>query len=377
MQSVHSQWITQLSTCPQVSWQLLQGSEQPFTCYSYLNILEQTHCVGQGTGWKPMHWLLWQGSQLLAAVPGYLKLHSFGEYVFDWNWAESYQQMGLDYYPKWISAIPFTPVTGARLLLAAGVDEQIVWPYLQTALSELGEQFKLSGSHWLFTPSEQRTPQPWLRRQHLQYHWHNRNYMQFSDFLSQLTSRKRKMINKERRAVAEYGISIRCVEGRDLTESMWQCLLACYQQTYLEHSGHEGYLNAQWFTQLRQQMSKYIMVSFAEHQGQLIAASLFFVGRDTLYGRYWGSLAYAKLLHFELCYYQGIDYCITHQLAHFHAGAQGEHKLLRGFEPTYCDSFHYLSDRRFAGALASLLEQEQRQVHEQYQHALSVLPYHR
>lgn len=375
MAGFQSGWIQTLQDCPKQQWQTLTQDNGPFVQYDFLRILEQSGCVGGDTGWQVCHWLMWHNDRLIAAVPGYIKYHSFGEYVFDWGWADGYQRSGIEYYPKWISAVPFTPITDERLLIAPDADEKLILQRLHSDLVQLSEQYHLSGTHWLFTPAHWQAPQDSIQRCQIQYHWHNKIYHDFDDFLARLTSRKRKMIKKERRAVADYGIEIEQINGDAMGPLHWQCLVQCYQQTYLEHSGHSGYLNEQWFALLRKHLSQQMMVVFASFDGQLIAASLFFKGKNTLYGRYWGSLAHAELLHFELCYYQGIDYCIKHQLSHFNAGAQGEHKLLRGFEPTYCYSYHHLEHPDFAKALAELLSQEREYITEQYQQALDVLPF--
>ncbi|CAG9295723.1 GNAT family N-acetyltransferase [Celerinatantimonas diazotrophica] len=375
MSEVKSGWIQNLDDCPKQQWQALVKECGPFVQYDFLNIFEQSGCVGANTGWQVCHWLMWDNEQLVAAVPGYIKYHSFGEYVFDWGWADSYQRAGVAYYPKWISSVPFTPITDERLLMAANVDAERVWQRLEHDLLQLRDKYHFSGMHWLFTPAHWQASESLMKRCQIQYHWHNQNYHNFDDFLSRLTSRKRKMIRKERRAVADYGIEVERLSGETMSERHWQCLVKCYQQTYLEHSGHSGYLNEQWFALVRKQLSQQIMVVFASYEEQLIAASLFFKDKDTLYGRYWGSLAHAELLHFELCYYQGIDYCIEQQLRHFNAGAQGEHKLLRGFEPTYCYSYHRLEHPEFSNALAELLNQERAYMTEQYQQALNILPF--
>lgn len=375
MSGVKSGWIQTLQDCPKQQWQMLAQEHGPFIQYDFLNIFEQSGCVGTHTGWQVCHWVMWDNGQLVAAAPGYIKYHSYGEYVFDWGWADSYEHSGVAYYPKWISAVPFTPVADERLLIAKGADLGQVWQQLEYDLLQLSEQHHLSGVHWLFTPANWPASENLIKRCQIQYHWHNQNYQNFDDFLSRLTSRKRKMIRKERRSVADYGIEIEQLSGELMSERHWQCLVQCYQQTYLEHSGHLGYLNEQWFALLRKQLNHQIIVVFASFEGQLIAASLFFKGKNTLYGRYWGALVHAELLHFELCYYQGIDYCIEQQIGHFNAGAQGEHKLLRGFAPTYCYSYHRLEHPEFSRLLVEFLNQEREYVAEQYQQALSILPF--
>ncbi len=355
-----------LSEIPADQWRALFAPEAgctlpfPFSRYEYLLALEQSGCVGPSTGWQPQHLLLEREGEPVAAAPCYLKSHSYGEYLFDWGWAEAYESHGLDYYPKLLIAIPFTPVTGPRLGLAAEQPLTAILPILTRALQQRCDQLGGSGYQLLFARRSlhqalQRLG--WLHRDEIQFHWFNRDYTDFDAFLATLTARKRKNILKERRSLGD--LTLRRLPGPAITPRHWSAFYAGYQQTYLKRSGHRGYLNRAFFTQLGQSMPEQLMLVVAEQAGEVIASALFFHDQHCLYGRYWAGLTERPNLHFELCYYQGIQYCIERGLARFDPGAQGEHKISRGFEPVLVHGSCDLRHPDFRRAIADYCRQEQ------------------
>ena len=340
---------------PADQWDAL-ASDQPSLSHAFLSALEESACVTPRSGWGPRHAALWEGERLLAAMPLYLKSHSYGEYVFDWAWADAYRRHGLDYYPKWLAAVPFTPVPGRRIL---GRDEASRRQLLALLLDEVRES-GASSLHVLF-PTDEETA--WLAeagleiRHGVQFHWRNAGYRDFDDFLGQLAQPKRKKIRQERRKVAEAGITFRILRGSEIGAEEWAFFHACYCRTYAEHAS-TPYLNLAFFTALGQRNADACVLMIAERDGTPIAASLFLRDADTLYGRYWGAVEFVPCLHFEACYYQAIDYAIREGLARFEGGAQGEHKLSRGLEPVRTASAHWIADPRFRDAVARFLAQE-------------------
>lgn len=381
-------WLDSLTHVTAEQWDALfdglddDGCTNPFCTHAFLLALELGGSVGEKSGWQGQHLTLWDDDVLVAAVPGYIKHHSYGEYLFDWQIADAYRQYGFRYYPKWIAAIPFTPVTGPRLgVLSPELAEQVL-PVLCDELKNHLEAGRWSGVQWLFTPlqlQEQLQGQGFLSRQGVQFLWHNRGYAAFDDFLQQLRSRKRKNIRQERQRVA--GLEIRVLQGTDLSEQHWQGVIDCYRATYLKRSGHQGYITEHSFALIRQTMAEHIVVfaAFGADQGNseshLMAAALCFKGTDTLYGRYWGALTHADHLHFELCYYQGIEYCIRHQLKFFDAGAQGEHKLARGFEPVIRHGSYLFAETPLGPAIARYFDTETQHLERYREQATEVLPF--
>ncbi|MCH1923577.1 GNAT family N-acetyltransferase [Shewanella sp. C32] len=380
------------------TWDDVMQPDTPFNCHSFLCALEQSGCASADSGWLPMHLVLYQQDELVAVLPLYRKLHSYGEYVFDWAWADAYERYQLAYYPKLVTAMPFTPATGVRLGIKQGVDRQTVFSLIiQVLQSELVEH---SSWHGLFMTEaeslewQQASLQPatmrastdaptqqarLLPRQGCQYHWHNRQYQSFDDFLEQLTSSKRKNIRKERRQVAEWDYRWR--SGSEISAAVWQRFFLCYRMTYLKRSGHGGYLNQAFFQSLSEFMAdsvKLLLVcAHGDEDAQAVACALYFHApdSDTLYGRYWGCLEEYDGLHFETCYYRGIDYCITHQLACFNAGAQGEHKVLRGFEPVITYSWHLIAEPAFEQAISEFCQAEIKQNQTYMLQLVAALPY--
>ncbi|MDC8830527.1 GNAT family N-acetyltransferase [Alteromonas gilva] len=358
-------------------WQQLSHCAGPFLQYTWLQLLEHTHCVGEGTGWQPAHWTATIDGELIAAVPGYIKTHSYGEYVFDHSWANAYHQHGIDYYPKWIAAIPFTPVTGPRLLARPETEEQHL-----TALINHIDNWAVnnahSSCHWLFNvPSQQANfeQRGFANRFSVQFEWNNRGYDNFEDFLTRLTSRKRRSIRKTRKQFDNPAINIERLSGDNLSKADMAFFVHCYQDTYLKRSGHKGYLTPAFFTALFDQFREHILLVKAQLNDTDIAAALFLFDNHGLYGRYWGCLEDINELHFECCYFQGIEFAIERNIARFNPGTQGEHKLLRGFEPIYCVSHHKMHDPRFHAAVSDFLQREKPIITDYFNQALDVLPF--
>ncbi|UTW44704.1 N-acetyltransferase [bacterium SCSIO 12696] len=344
-------------------WNHLLGCDYPFLQHRFLAALENSGSVCEDTGWQPRHLLLRDNNTPVAALPLYEKHHSWGEYVFDWSWADAYQRLQLPYYPKLLSAVPFTPATGPRLLMAPGCDTNTIIENMGAAIRDVAEQQEHSGFHLLFPNPEQdqqlRNLDFLQRRTGTQFHWLNRGYRCFDDFLSGFKARKRKTVQAERRKVAEHKLVLERLTGEQLNHSLWDQFYPLYHRTYLKRSGGTGYLNRDFFERIGNTMAEQIMVATArDADGSLVAAALFFHDQNTLYGRYWGTAMELDGLHFELCYYQGIEYAIEKGLQRFDAGAQGEHKIRRGFEPVETCSYHWLADERFNHAIADFLAQE-------------------
>jgi predicted N-acyltransferase len=359
-------------------WNTLATDAGPFLQYDFLAALENSGSVDNqttdDTGWEPMHLAFHdQDKNLVGAVPGYLKTHSYGEYVFDHSWANAYAQYGQNYYPKWIAAIPFTPVTLSKLLCEQDLHKELA----NTAVPYLKDNQHISSFHWLFnsvTDQDALDSQQLLSRYSVQFQWHNRSFATFDDFLSCFKSRKRKDIRKER-SKAQDNISISRLTGAGISAQARAIFYSCYQQTYLKRSGHQGYLTAQFFEEVFETMSDSIMLVLAQDENGPIASALFFYDHTGLYGRYWGALREVDGLHFECCYYQGIEFAIEKKLPLFNPGTQGEHKLLRGFEPTVCASAHYLHDQRFHSAVDDFLRRESQAIAEYYQQTALALPF--
>ena len=336
-------------------WNALAG-DQPFVRHEFLSALHETGCASPETGWAPYYLILRRGEQLVGAVPLYLKSHSRGEYVFDYAWADAFERHGLRYYPKLLSSIPFTPVSGPRLLAQTPEDRVT----LARGLIELAQGMKVSSLHLLF-PSE--TDLQALReagymiREGVQFHWRNAGYANLDDFLAALNHDKRKKIRQDRKKVHAAGITYRWLHGAQIDAESLAFFYRCYRHTYFTH-GNAPYLSAECFERLHRELLDAMVLIVALRDGQPIAAALNMRGGDILYGRYWGSLEFVSGLHFETCYLQSIDYCIQHGLTSFEGGAQGEHKMARGLLPTPTWSAHWIADARFAAAIEDFLERE-------------------
>ncbi|SDJ11680.1 hypothetical protein SAMN04488540_10550 [Ferrimonas sediminum] len=370
------EWLSRIDQLTASQWDLLFADAPPFCRYGYLNALERSGCVGGQSGWAPYHLCVRRQGQIAALAPGYLKRHSYGEYVFDWSWADAYQHHGLAYYPKWISAIPFTPVTGPRLRVAPGIQSESLLAAITPSLHHHGLSLGLSGMQWLFPrldESQALARQQWRQRLDIQFHWHNRGYASFEQFTDTLTARRRKAILKERRCRAT--LTIERFEGAAITPALWQQFFRFYQLTYAKRSGHGGYLNQPFFEALGQALAENLVLIMARRGDHWLAGALYLKDKECLYGRYWGCTEAIDGLHFELCYYQGIDYCIDHGLCRFDAGAQGEHKLRRGFEPTLTYSNHLVFHPQFDEAIASFVGQETERVLQRMQVYHRQLPF--
>ena len=344
-------------------WNCLAGHDNPFVSYGFLSALEHSNCVGQRSGWQPLYLLCYdEQDQLVGATPSYVKSHSQGEYVFDQGWAQAYERAGGVYYPKLQISVPFTPATGPRLLTLA--DRQDVKQALAQGLQELCHQLDFSSAHVTFANPQDHavlTQQGWLARHDEQFHWFNQGYASFDDFLNQLQSRKRKLIRKERASAVENGITIKRVTGSDLTETVWDIFYEFYMETASRKWGRP-YLNRNFYSYLGAALKDQIVLMIAYRSERPIAGAINFIGSDTLYGRHWGALEHHPFLHFEVCYHQAIDYAIEHGLKKVEAGAQGEHKLARGYQPVTTKSAHYIADPALRKAVADYLQHERHDV---------------
>lgn len=353
--------LESLGEIPSSQWNALVQDGNPFLRHEFLSALEHHRCVGERTGWLPRHLACFDDQgQLLGAAPLYIKSNSYGEFVFDWGWAEAYRRHGLPYYPKLVSAIPFTPATGQRLLLAPSAQRPaIARALIEHALEETRE-LGCSSLHWLFTTPEDMGPllaQGLISRLGCQFHWHNPGYRDFQDFLDTLTAKKRKNIKRERRLVQEAGLELQILRGTEASETQWRSLHAFYCSTFHRLGGMPT-LTLPFFQEIATTMGEQILLVLAREGHRAVAGAISFQSETTLYGRHWGCRADYDSLHFEACYYQGIDYCIRHGLQRFEPGAQGEHKISRGFLPVLTRSAHWLVHTGFREAVADFLRRE-------------------
>ncbi|MFV0276041.1 MAG: GNAT family N-acetyltransferase [Parahaliea sp.] len=376
--SLQAAFIPSLAQVDAASWDAVAGSDYPFLRHHFLHGLETSGCTTGDSGWQPCHLLLRDGDALVALLPLYLKSHSWGEYVFDWAWADAWRRLGQDYYPKLVSAIPFTPATGPRLRCAEGYSQAQLWPTALAALRDFAGEEALSSWHLLFpehTTSDALRELGCPQRLAVQFHWLNQGYGSFDDFLASFASRKRKNLRRERARVAEQGISLRRLQADEISPAHWARFHHFYQITYAKRSGHGGYLSKAFFTEVAAGMGEQVMMVVAEQGGEPVAAALYFRSRDTLYGRYWGCAREFDCLHFEACYYQGIDYCIEQGLQRFDPGAQGEHKIQRGFTPVYTYSNHWIADRRLAAAVEQFTREEAGHIARYREETAGLLPF--
>jgi predicted N-acyltransferase len=349
-------------------WDALTGGD-PFLSHAFLSALEESGSVGPGTGWSPAPILIEEEDEIRAAAPAYLKSHSQGEYVFDHGWAEAWERAGRQYYPKLQIAVPFTPVPGPRLL---GSKPQ----QLLAAAEAVVVQNDLSSAHATFVDeagAAEASRRGWLIRYGVQYHWFNRGYAGFEDFLGALSSRKRKAIRKER-AVAREGLELRILRGAEIGKSDWDAMWAFYQDTGARKWGRP-YLTRAFFDLIGERLGDSVLLFLACRDGRPIAGALNFVGPDTLYGRYWGCTEEVRFLHFELCFYMAVEWAIDHGLSAVQAGAQGEHKLSRGYEPVITRSAHFIPNPSFRAAVAEFLEAEREGVAAEMEWLRRDLPY--
>jgi predicted N-acyltransferase len=345
--------VEDLAAVPAPDWNALAGGH-PFLRHEFFSALHETGCATERTGWLPQFLTLWEGGALRAALPLYLKSHSYGEYVFDWAWADAYRRHGLKYYPKLVCAVPFSPVTGPRVL-AAGAEarRQLVAAALDLARSA-------SSLHILFPPegeARELEAAGMMLRRGFQFHWANRGYRSFDEFLATLTHDKRKRIKQDRRKVREAGVGFRWKLGREITDADWRFFTRCYNLTYRAHLS-SPYLNLAFFARLGEALPEHLLLVLAERDGKPIASALNVFTEDALCGRYWGATDYVPCLHFETCYYQALEFCVERGIRAFEGGAQGEHKLARGFLPEATWSAHWLAHPQFAAAVEKHLARE-------------------
>ncbi|WP_157726641.1 GNAT family N-acetyltransferase [Thalassotalea crassostreae] len=397
-------FVTSINDIDEDSWNTLFSSSYPFTKHGFLSALEDSHVVSKETGWIAQHLLIYKKekensnqnsiqlnpqSQLLnlkhqkslvAAMPAYIKLHSYGEYMFDWSWADAFLAKGIEYYPKLVSSVPFTPATGQRFAVANSELEnynQLI-KLMVNACKEIAHRVSLSNMQWLFVDKQgslELANEDTLQRTDIQYHWFNRGYANFDDFLATLKSRKRKNISKERAQVHNNGICFSWLSGEQISSLDWQQFFQFYQLTYMRRSGHQGYLNLSFFQNLPAKISEQVLLLKATKDDRVVGCALYFKSDTHLYGRYWGSTQEFDFLHFEACYYQGIEYCIKHGLQVFDAGAQGEHKLLRGFEPVVNYGNYLFFEQTYKQSIAQFLRQETEHHKEYLKNAKNYLPY--
>ena len=362
MSSATLRFVERIKEIDATAWDACAGSDNPFVRHAFLSALEESGSAVPEAGWLPRHLVLSDEptGQLIGALPMYAKGNSLGEYVFDHGWAEAFERAGGRYYPKLLVGVPFTPVPGPRLLVRHGADTDAVRGALIDGAVALAESSSLSSIHVNFLTGDEAAflnDRGLLRRTGLQFHWHNEGYRCFDDFLETLSSRKRKQIRRERREAQSAGLTIRSLSGADIKEHHWDAFFDFYQDTGNRKWG-SPYLTRQFFSLIGERMADHIVLIFAERGGRQIAGALNLKGRDALFGRNWGALEYHPFLHFELCYYQAIDYAIAAKLARVEAGAQGEHKLMRGYLPVPTYSAHWIAHEGLRRAIESFLARE-------------------
>ena len=367
---------TEMAAIDAAEWDALAGSANPFISHAFLQALEKGGAVGGDSGWDPMHLLLRSDDgHLLGAMPNYLKHHSYGEYIFDHGWANAFERAGGAYYPKLLAAVPFTPATGPRFLVRDNRTD------LKTALAKgmetLVEKYQLSSAHINFLPSDdahQLAAAGWLDRTSIQFHWHNQNYADFDDFLDHLSSRKRKNIRKERASITKAGVTMLRLTGAAITQDHIDAFFRFYMST-IDRKWGGAYLTHEVFTQLGKTMADRMLLVMAEYGGNIIGGALNFIGDDALYGRNWGADIDIPNLHFEACYYQAIDFAIEHGLSRVEAGAQGFHKVQRGYLPVTTHSVHWIAHDGFRDAVARFLDAEKRGVEAEKNHITMTSPF--
>jgi len=347
-------------------WNRLAGAANPFLSHEFLRALERNHCLGERTGWWPRHLLVREGGNLVGAAPAYLKDNSFGEFVFDWSWADAYSRAGLTYYPKLVMAVPFSPVTGPRMLVDPRSPAKDVMHALAGGAIACAERYDASSVHWLF-PTERDAnslrEHGFMLRTGCQFHWHNPGYAGFDDFLARLSAKKRKQIRHERRDVERAALTIEVLPGGEVTEAQWETYHHFYRSIFDRKWGMPS-LTAGFFKEIGRTMAERVVLILASNGGRYVAGAFFLRGPDALFGRHWGCIEYHRALHFEVCYYRAIEYCIEHGLRRFEAGAQGEHKLARGFLPATTWSGHWIRHPDFRRAIDEFLARERAAVAE-------------
>ncbi|PZQ19399.1 MAG: GNAT family N-acetyltransferase [Rhodanobacter denitrificans] len=374
---LHARFHPRLDAIEAADWDVLVADDNPFVGHAFLSGLERHGCLSAEYGWQPHHLGVYADDRLVAAAPLYLKGNSHGEFVFDWSWAAAYERHGLAYYPKLLAGVPYSPVTGPRLLAGRGEDAAALRRVLVGLIERETERLGLSSAHANFVADADAAALAdagWLARGDWQFHWHNRGWRDFDDFLGALASKKRKNIRHERAQVARAGVHCTPMLGGDLDEATWDAVHRLYRRTFDAH-GNYAALTPAFFRHLGRALPTRSLVVLCRHGSELIAMALFLRSADTLYGRYWGAETEVPGLHFEACYYQGIDYCLREGLARFEPGAQGEHKVARGFLPVATRSFHHVVDGRFRAAIADALRAEARALEDYRRDVLAHTPY--
>ena len=371
-------FVSSIAAIPSAQWNRLAGDDSPFLRHEFLLALETSGCTTARSGWQPRHGVIKnRDGVIVALLPLYEKDNSFGEYVFDWSWADAYRTHGLAYYPKLVTAVPFTPSTGARLLTAGDQQNGLLIKAVVDGVQGLAAGMSASSWHVLFpgeAESQALKDAGLMQRRGCQFHWFNRGYRDFDGFLGALNSRKRKNVRKERAVVDQQGIGFDVIEGPDVTPEQWERFYHFYQNTYRVR-GRQGYLNLEFFLAIGQSMPDNLTLILAHAGRQPIAGALFFKSKTRLFGRYWGSLDDYRFLHFETCFYRAIDYAIQQGMAVFDAGAQGEHKIQRGFEPVPTWSNHWIAHPAFGDAIAEFLEREALYIQRYMDEAATLLPF--
>ena len=340
-------------------WATIAAGSSPFIQFPFVAALERSGSVGEGTGWLPRYFLAWEEERLVGAVPAWLKGHSYGEYIFDWAWADGAQRAGLPYYPKAVVAVPFTPATDRRILLGPSGNEGVARALVDSLLGDARSQ-GLSSVHWLFTTEAEKElleASGHIPRTTLQFHWRNRGWSSFEDYLGSMRGKRRREIRRERRKIAEGPCRVRMLEGPELEDEHWNAMDRFYRSTAARKWGHP-YLSESFFECIRRDFAEAVRFAEARCGDRLVAGALFFQRGQSLYGRYWGCDEAHRHLHFETCFYSAIEYCIDQGLERYEAGAQGEHKLARGFEPQAIHSAHWIADPRLSAAVKEFCRAE-------------------
>ncbi|MCH8078373.1 MAG: N-acetyltransferase [Proteobacteria bacterium] len=369
--------INRIDEIPREDWNRITGLEYPFIRYEFLYALEKSACVDEETGWAPQHCLVYDKDELIALMPMYRKTHSHGEYVFDFEWAHAYQLHGLSYYPKWLTAIPFTPCEGERLFVKTGIDKESVLKSILSFITASAESENISTWHCLYPTSaeiELLKSMNLAIREGVQFRWTNKGYRDFKDYLDSFNSKKRKTLLRERRFISDQGISLKQIHGKDITEEQLNIFYQFYQLTYLKW-GNPPYLNLAFFKEIAETMPEQLLLILAVKENKYVGAAFSLVGGDSFYGRYWGCYEEYHSLHFEACYYQGLEYCINNNLKRFDSGAQGEHKIARGFEPVTTYSAHWICDPEFAAAIKGFTKREASLMERYRTNAAELLPF--
>ena len=359
-------------------WDRAINNKYPFLKYEFLKALEITKCVSPEEGWTPLHLVVSEIDTILAIMPLYIKTDSQGEFVFDWSWADAFYRNGLDYYPKLVSSIPFTPASGPRVVVTDSTRTEEIIKVVSSALKQLSEENNFSSVHILLADKDEinlYSNQDFSLRTSYSFHWFNKEYKNFGNFLEDMTSRQRKNIKKERSKICSQGIVMSKIKGSEITDEMLEIFYKFYQVTYLKR-GMRGYLNLDFFKYIVNQMPESILMVLAQNSSrEYVAGALNFYDEEKLYGRYWGCLEEYDSLHFETCYYQGIEFCIEEKLDSFDPGVQGEHKIKRGFCPIETFSAHWIKDIRFKEAIDDFLSRERAHILEYNQDRKSRLPF--